>query len=271
MIHLRCAKCHSKLAVQDALAGRLAACPKCHSKLRIPSPETAEEEEAPEDRISAAPKRESYSQSRRTRQPVEEEDEEDRPRRRIEEDDEEDERPVRSRRRPIEEAEVPAEDDEPRPRPRKKRRKRRRPRETSDFLANVNWFLVGLGGLAFIWIVSLGLAFAFPPFALVPMGLGWLLSMVGGVWFLIIAFQDDVTAGILCLLVPFYSVYYLITNFDSVKMPFFAQMLGLVMIMSSTCVAGRGFSDSRVEIQPGYLHGEYRLVSQVGRPISGKA
>ena len=39
MIRFPCSHCEARLAVRDALAGRLAACPQCKSKVRVPQPE----------------------------------------------------------------------------------------------------------------------------------------------------------------------------------------------------------------------------------------
>ena len=92
--------------------------------------------------------------------------------------------------------------------------------------------------LAVIWLGSLALAFAFPPFAVIPILIGCLLMFVGQIWFLIIAFQDDVVQGLLCLFIGIYALYYALTNLDEVKIPFGMQILGLVMIVSSFCAGG---------------------------------
>ena len=72
------------------------------------------------------------------------------------------------------------------------------------------------------------------------MGLGFLLSIVGGIWFLMVAFQDDVMQGILCWFVPFYSLFYLATHWEEEKMPFFTQLAGLALMMFGSCAVGVG-------------------------------
>jgi hypothetical protein len=62
--------------------------------------------------------------------------------------------------------------------------------------------------------------------------LGLILSFAGGIWFLVIAFQDSAMAGVLCLLVPFYSLYYLATNWDTTHRAFALQMVGTFMYMA---------------------------------------
>jgi hypothetical protein len=225
MIHLLCPHCRCKLAVKEAMAGRLGACPKCKNKIRIPQLETITSEEVPEERVSAAPQRIVTVQPTRTSRDLE--------------DAEDDDRPARPRRRRFEDADDRADDDEPAPRRPRKRRKRRRREASSSFsIGDITpiWFV--LIGLVVIWIICFGLSFVFPLVALVPLGLGWLLSIAGGIWFLIVAFQDDVLAGVLCMFVPFYSLYYLITHFDETKAPFFTQLLGTLMMFTSMCGGG---------------------------------
>jgi hypothetical protein len=89
-------------------------------------------------------------------------------------------------------------------------------------------------------LITCGLALIFPPAALVPIGLGWLMMAVGNIWFLVCAFQEDVMSGVLCFVVPFYSLYYLIAHFDEVKMPFFTGLVGFVLIVGGSCAGGIG-------------------------------
>ena len=77
---------------------------------------------------------------------------------------------------------------------------------------------------------------------MVPILLGWLTALVGGVMFLIVAFQDDVMQGILCWFVPFYSLFYLITHWEEEKVPFFIQIAGFVMVFMGSCAFGGGMT-----------------------------
>jgi hypothetical protein len=249
MIHLLCPHCHTKLAVKEAMAGRLGVCPKCKNKMRIPQLETITPDDVPEERISAAPKREATAQSAKS------------PRRF--EDDEDDDRPARPRRRPIEDADDRADDDEPAPRRRKKRKKRRR-RESSSGVPSLlsdNPVLFGLAGVVLLMLITCGLALLFPPAALVPIGLGWLMMAVGNIWYLVCAFQEDVMSGVLCFVVPFYSLYYLIAHFDEVKMPFFTGLVGFVLIVGGSCAGGIGGA-MRGE-PPSGVHGTVRVAARV--------
>ncbi len=259
MIHVQCRSCYSTLALKEIYAGKLARCPICQSTVRVPKQEEEAEDEAREERVSAAPKSRAPAESRRPRRPVREEDEEERPvrpkRRPIDDDDDDrsegvqEERPARPSRRPIEEEDDDVhlevvEEPPPRRRKKKKRRRRRRQESAGWEMPALNWFYIGLAVVALIWLVSLPLAFVFPPIALVPIGLGCLLAFAGWIWFLIVAFQDEIIHGILCLVFTIYNLYYLLINFEETKFPFFVAVLGVLMIMSGCC-AGGAFSQHK--------------------------
>jgi hypothetical protein len=252
MIQLQCTNCRSKLAVQDIYAGKVATCPKCQSKVHIPIPDVEPAEETPDERISAAARAQSRARPSRPRRRMEEEEEEDerpsRPsrRRRVADDDErsehitEDEPRARPRRRRLDYDED-QEEDEPRPRRRKRRRRRRRPEPEGWSISDVDWgkwILISLGVVALLGFASVAAAFAFPPFLIIPLGLGGLLMFVGYVWFIVVAFQDDVVQGLLCLFLGIYRLYYLIINFDEVKIPFFVELVGLILFIAGICAGG---------------------------------
>jgi hypothetical protein len=230
MIQIQCPQCHTKLAVKEAMAGRLGACPKCQTRVRIPELETITPDDVPEERISTAPKREAGAQ--RARPPRRADDDDD--------DNDEDVRPARSRRRRIEDADDRADDEEPAPRRRPKKKKRKRRSEESSLFTSIDPFYIGLACVGIIWLITFVLSIFVPVIAFVPIGLGYLLSFVGGIWLLVVAFQTDVTAGLLCLFVPCYSLFFVFSNFDECKKPFFAQVLGTVMIMSGFVAATIG-------------------------------
>jgi hypothetical protein len=50
----------------------------------------------------------------------------------------------------------------------------------------------------------------------------------------VVAFQEDILQGILCLFVPFYSLYFLFTHLDQAGKPFLLNIVGSV-------VAGIGY------------------------------
>jgi HEAT repeat protein len=71
------------------------------------------------------------------------------------------------------------------------------------------------------------------------------LSFWGGIWMLVVAFQEDATQGILCLFVPFYSLYYLVTRFGDCYRPFTVQMSALLVI-PFLVIGAIGFAKSKM-------------------------
>jgi hypothetical protein len=207
--------------------------------------EVNEEDEPPRARIQSAPPGPRSSQQdqdrdrdrdkppRRPKRRVDEEEEEritsSRPRRDRLEDEDEQDLPRRRVRRD--------EDDEER----RPRRRRRRSRRSSEF-AGLPFspgvvVLFGLGGVGLLLVI---LAFAVPAVGMAVWILGALISFVGGIWFLVVAFTVDATQGLLCLCVPFYSLYFLITNWEDTKMPFFVNLIGVFVSMLGAAAGGIG-------------------------------
>ena len=60
-----------------------------------------------------------------------------------------------------------------------------------------------------------------------------IFMLILGIWLLIIAFQDSFLAFLLYLLIPFYSLYFVVTRWQRTKVPF---LLSLVLFcIYSTC------------------------------------
>jgi hypothetical protein len=124
-------------------------------------------------------------------------------------------------------------------------------------LALPAWFdpyIAGAAVLGVVGLIFIGAALIFPALALVPAGLGLLLTVAGGIWLLIVAFRDDVTAGIFCLIIPLYSLYYAATHFDDCKRPICLWVVGLILSVSGSCLGGfpeqrRGGPRMRVEVE----------------------
>jgi hypothetical protein len=83
--------------------------------------------------------------------------------------------------------------------------------------------VMGVSVAALLLVV---LSLLIPPVALLVLFLGAAMSVTGGIWFLIVAFQEDALSGILCLLLPFYALYFLVTHLEITKKPFFLQLIG---------------------------------------------
>lgn len=86
----------------------------------------------------------------------------------------------------------------------------------------------------------------------IPLLLDYLVMFVGNIWFLVIAFSDDVGQGLLCLCVPFYSLFYLATHWDECKFPFLLGLGGFVMTMVTSCAGGAALRETDDRVQVGH-------------------
>jgi hypothetical protein len=68
--------------------------------------------------------------------------------------------------------------------------------------------------------------------------LGFIVSMVGSIWFYIVAFKTSVGWGFACLLVPFASLVFMIKYFDEVLEPFLISVVGGLLIFISSALMG---------------------------------
>ena len=59
---------------------------------------------------------------------------------------------------------------------------------------------------------------------------GYIVAVLGGLWLLVVIFQTSVVWGILSLLIPFLSLFFVIMHWDDTKKPFLLQLVGLVLI-----------------------------------------
>jgi uncharacterized protein YbaR (Trm112 family) len=232
VIRLICPGCEKRLQVKETQAGKIITCPTCETRFQVPQPEPDEPPPPkPSRRVTAA----AMDEEKPRRGRRDEEEDEEKPRRKRQNEEEEDEdKPRRSRR-----DEEDEEEEEPRPRPRaKKKKKKSRSRQSGGF---AEWGMITkvLVVSAAIWAISFALGFVWPPLMFVALAVGAILSFVGGIMFLIVVIQDDIIQVILCLFVPFYSLFYLVTHFDECKNAFFIQMAGIVFLMVTMC-AGVG-------------------------------
>jgi hypothetical protein len=117
-------------------------------------------------------------------------------------------------------------DEEEAPRPRKKKKKRRK-QSSGVPGGGMGITLIAVAGVCLVCVV---LAFFVPALAIVPVGLGYLTMFGGSIWLLVIAFQDSVGQGLLCLFIPFYSLIYVITHWDETKTAFLVQLAGFGLV-----------------------------------------
>ncbi|GAB5406109.1 MAG: hypothetical protein Aurels2KO_43400 [Aureliella sp.] len=120
------------------------------------------------------------------------------------------------------------------PPPAKKKKKRR---ASSD-----DWqsWLTEPRQLAILMAIVAGVSFilsAIPFFGIfvffVILVLYFVVSMVGGIWLIVVAFQEDAVQGLLYLFLPFYALFYLITRWDTCRAPFMLCIVSLVSVICS--------------------------------------
>lgn len=57
------------------------------------------------------------------------------------------------------------------------------------------------------------------------------VCVVGGLWGIIVPFQEGMAEGLMCLFVPFYGLYYLITRWSEMWKPFVTQLCALAAMI----------------------------------------
>lgn len=66
---------------------------------------------------------------------------------------------------------------------------------------------------------------------LVTWGLGLLLSLVGGLWLVILAFRQSVLWGLAVFFIPFASLFFIVRYWTEARAPFFVSLVSIVLIL----------------------------------------
>ena len=69
---------------------------------------------------------------------------------------------------------------------------------------------------------------------------GYIVSLVGGIMFLIVAFKESALWGLGCLFIPLVSLFFLISHWKDAKKAFLIQMIGAVIIILTVLMQGSG-------------------------------
>lgn len=69
------------------------------------------------------------------------------------------------------------------------------------------------------------------------MMVGGIGCLIGGIWFLIVAFQESVVWGLACMFIPFVSLIFLVTHWEDAGKPFLIQIVSLVPIIAGVYLA----------------------------------
>lgn len=251
MIRFSCRQCGAVLRVSDDNAGKIANCPKCRHKTPIPHSVDGRNPDAggsapPKEKLvlsgfelvddepaAAPPTEQRYTakpvaharpsaineQAAPTRKrPSASDDDDLDDDGRDDDDSRDDEEPVRRRRR--------------------RRRKRRQSTSSSYgmYQSFFNPFLFILATVLGMWVIAIGIKLAGVYIAgLVALGLAAVIALSGRVWFLQIAFSEDSTTGYMCIYIPFYSLYFMLTNLEETWKPMVTQAVGATLVGISLC------------------------------------
>jgi hypothetical protein len=101
-----------------------------------------------------------------------------------------------------------------------------------------NFFALVLVAVAF-WVLLGVIGLFVTPVAFLLVILGIILAAGGQIWFLIVAFQEDIVTGILVLLVPFYALFFLISNLEIAGRPFVVNLVGALMLVTGIAIIMR--------------------------------
>ncbi len=70
--------------------------------------------------------------------------------------------------------------------------------------------------------------------------IGMIVMVVGGIWFLVVAFQESILWGLGCLFLPIVSLVFLVMHWDKAGKPFLIQLAGVVPMILGMVLAGPG-------------------------------
>lgn len=79
-------------------------------------------------------------------------------------------------------------------------------------------------------------------FAIILIGLGLLLLLIGGIWAIVVAFQRSVVWGLCYLFVPFAALVFLFVAWVEARRAFYTQVAGIALIFATLLLPhGGGF------------------------------
>lgn len=103
-------------------------------------------------------------------------------------------------------------------------------------VGGIDPFIFIIGGVLALGILFLVIGRAVPAAAYGAMIVGIIASLVGGIWFLAVAFSDGPMHGVLCLMCGFYALFYFISNLAETWKPFLLQVLGTIIMYAAMAV-----------------------------------
>lgn len=67
--------------------------------------------------------------------------------------------------------------------------------------------------------------------------IGLIISFIGGIWLLMVAFQESVLWGLGCLLVPLVSLFFVVIHWDKAAKPFLVSLAALVPMVGGMLIS----------------------------------
>ena len=68
--------------------------------------------------------------------------------------------------------------------------------------------------------------------------LGWLVSIIGGIMLLIVAFKESILWGLGCIFIPFVALIFIVMHWEQSKKPFFIELAGAVLVIIGIILGG---------------------------------
>lgn len=84
-------------------------------------------------------------------------------------------------------------------------------------------------------IVAMLVSCLHPYCYLVPLLYGLILIVLGGLLFMVVVFNDSPVEIMMCIFLPFYSLYYLISHWEETKETLYLQLFGIFVCFSLIC------------------------------------
>jgi hypothetical protein len=245
MIRLKCPKCEKRLAIDDSKAGGVGACPACGQKFRVPGAGKTSAPISTPAKAGAAKggrqptKAGEVKVAQPPARPKEDWEEADSsPYLVIKEPDQPPPKEVRHNRFVASDDEMDDEGVGLDPEYLKQKREKRRKVAEAELIPGLTISNAILIGLVIIWLALGAFAFLKPQSFVISLFLGWLVSFAANIWFLVIAFTDDgLVAGICCIFVPFYNLYYLATHWEREGKTFRVGLMGFIIVATGITIA----------------------------------
>ena len=70
-------------------------------------------------------------------------------------------------------------------------------------------------------------------------GIGAIISIVGGIWFIVVAFQESLLWGLGCMVIPFVSLIFLVMHWEEARKPFFVQLIAIIPLFAAASMMPR--------------------------------